>query len=170
MGDVAPLGERRRAPTRHEAALACGNCGRHGSSLVVVGRRLLYPICTGCLLALARWGSCGFPSTWCNPTARRLGGGPRLPRRPRDQAPPSGRRVVAPWEVDGKPHPCPPHSYTHTSLSGFPETCPPGEGSSCSISRNSPSTILPIIPLKTNDRLFTIILELIRTSRNIKNR
>lgn len=68
----------------------------------------------------------GFPSTWRSPTARRPGGGPRRYRLLCDHAPPSGRRVVALWEVEGRPAPCPPHrTGTLLRSGGFPETCRP---------------------------------------------
>ena len=47
-------------------------------------------------------GSCGIPSTWRSPTARRPGGSPRRNRRPiLVQLCPRARRVVALGEVDG---------------------------------------------------------------------
>jgi hypothetical protein len=57
---------------------------------------------------LARWGTCGLPSIWRSPTARRPGGSPRRNRRVRCLALPPGCRVVAlrggRWEAT----PCPP--------------------------------------------------------------
>ena len=57
---------------------------------------------------LARWCSCGVPSTWHSPTTRQRGGSPRRNRHVRRPALPPGWRVVALQEVEGMPRPDPP--------------------------------------------------------------
>ena len=54
---------------------------------------------------LARWESCGIPSTWRSPTARHPGGSPRRNRCLARLALPPGCRAVALGEVSGMPHP-----------------------------------------------------------------
>ena len=77
---------------------------------------------------LARWGSCGVPSTWRSPTTRQPGGSPQQNRCVRCPALPPGWRVVALWEVDGMPHPAHPVLPQWFSWLAILEACPPGEG------------------------------------------
>jgi hypothetical protein len=77
---------------------------------------------------LARWESCGIPSTWHSPTTRQPGGSPRRNRHVRRRALSPGWRVVAPWEVDGMPHPTRLALPQQFSWLAIPETCLPRRG------------------------------------------
>ena len=95
--------------------------GSYDDVLVVV-----MPFC--CLATtsdLARWESCGIPSTWRSPTARQPEGSISPYRRQACQALPSGCRVVALWEVDGMPHPAHPSLTACRCARTIPETCRP---------------------------------------------
>lgn len=72
-------------------------------------------------------GSCGIPSTWQRPTARRPGGSPPPSRTLPREALPSDRRVVARGEVDGM-RTLPTHLDTALpGRSGHPGDQPRGE-------------------------------------------
>ena len=69
-------------------------------------------------------------STWRSPITRRPEGNP--PAIPDVSMPglPSGRRVIALWEVDeiARTRTLPPHYRHRPALPTISETCPPGEG------------------------------------------
>lgn len=78
----------------------------------------------------ARWGSCGIPSIWRSPTARRSGGSPQCDQqRPRVALPPC-RRVVALGGGRRDVTPCLPGPGPRL-WPAIPEICPPGEGMFC---------------------------------------
>jgi hypothetical protein len=80
------------------------------------------------LIVLARWESCGIPSSWHRPTTRLPGGSIPAHRRSRLPGLPPGSRVVALGEVGEMPHPAHTTEPGSALVSAIPEARPPGEG------------------------------------------